>query len=55
MYDILIGTAGFGSTASIGSHNKDSNYCSIPLPKHDWEGGGGNSRCFLVPAGRLTS
>lgn len=39
MYDILIGAAGSESTASIGSHNKDSNYYFIPLPKHGGVGG----------------
>lgn len=38
MYDILIDTACFTSTASIGSHNKDRNYGSIPLPRHHWVG-----------------
>lgn len=51
MSDILIGTAGSVSTASIGSHNKASNYCSIPLPKHS----GGSSKFIVILAGRLTS
>lgn len=39
MYDILIGTASSESSASIGSHNKDSNYCFFPLQYLSMGGG----------------
>lgn len=37
MYGIVIRTAGCTNIACVGSHNKDSNYSFIVIPRHDEE------------------
>lgn len=34
MYDVLIASVASASATFTRSYNKDSNYCSIPLPRH---------------------